>query len=75
MGETREERLREYLEENAAPGARPARGRLAAAGRARRCASGARNGARLFRRDAPPEELAPGAALDHLLLGGPSALT
>jgi len=66
MGETREERLREYLEENAAPVV----GLREGAWLRREDASlrlGGRNGARLFRRGAPPEELAPGAALDHLL--------
>jgi dipeptidase E len=66
MGETREERLREYLEENAVPvvGLRE--------GAWLRCEGGSlrlegRNGARLFRRGEAPEELAPGTALDRLL--------
>ena len=66
MGETREERLREYLEENAAPVV----GLREGAWLRREDASlrlGGRNGARVFRRGAPPEDLAPGAALDHLL--------
>ncbi len=66
MGETREERLREYLEENAAPVV----GLREGAWLRREDASlrlGGRNGARLFRPGAPPEDLAPGAALDHLL--------
>jgi dipeptidase E len=66
MGETREERLREFHEENTTPvlGLREGawarlegeRGRL-----------GGRRGARLFRRGEAPVELAPGAALDDLL--------
>jgi dipeptidase E len=66
MGETREERLREYLEENAAPVLGLREGAwLRREGRSLRL--GGRNGARLFRRGAAPEELPPGAALDHLL--------
>ena len=66
MGETREERLREYLEENAAPvlGLREGAWLRREGGSLR---LGGRNGARLFRRGAAPEELPPGAALDHLL--------
>ena len=63
MGETREDRIREYLEENDVPvvGLREGawlrvNGRLRLEGR---------NGARLFRRGEAPEELAPGAALDR----------
>ena len=66
MGETREERLREYLEENERPvvGLRE--------GAWLRLEDGAlrlegRNGARLVRRGADPEDLAPGTLLDHLL--------
>ena len=66
MGETREERLREYLEEND----RPVIGLREGAWLRREGPSlvlGGRNGARLFRRGTPPEELAPGAMLDNLL--------
>jgi dipeptidase E len=66
MGETREERLREYLEENA----QPVLGLREGAWLRREGASlrlGGRNGARLFRRGTAPEELPPGAVLDHLL--------
>jgi dipeptidase E len=66
MGETREQRLTEFLEENdrTIVGLREgawirvegARGRL-----------GGLKGARIFRRGAPPEERPPGAALDDLL--------
>lgn len=68
MGETREARLREYLEENAAPaiglreGAWLQRedGVLRLEGR----------GARLFRRDAEPQEIAAGTDVSWLLAGG-----
>ncbi len=66
MGETREERLREYLEENE----RPVIGLREGAWLRREGGSlrlEGKNGARLFRRDAEPEELDPGAPLDHLL--------
>ena len=66
MGETREERLREYLEENEAPVLGLREGAwLRVEGSEARLEGG--NGARLFRRGAEPEEIAPGAALDHLL--------
>ena len=52
MGETREERLREFLEENDGPVVGPARGRLAARRRGPRRACEGRTGARLFRRGA-----------------------
>ena len=66
MGETREERLREYLEENE----RPVIGLREGAWLRREASAlvlGGRNGARLFRRGAQPEELPPGAELDRLL--------
>ena len=66
MGETREERLREYLEENEAPVV----GLREGAWLRRESAAlvlGGRNGARIFRRAAEPEEVAPGAELDRLL--------
>jgi dipeptidase E len=66
MGETREDRLREYLEENAAPVVGLREGAwLRREGASLRL--GGRNGARLFRRAADPEELDPQAPLDHLL--------
>jgi dipeptidase E len=66
MGETREDRLREYLEENAAPVVGLREGAwLRREGASLRLEG--RNGARLFRRGAEPEELAPGAALNALL--------
>jgi dipeptidase E len=66
MGETREDRLREYLEENAFPvlGVREG-GWLRREGDTLRL--GGAHGARLFRRGAPPEEIATGADLSHLL--------
>jgi dipeptidase E len=66
MGETREERLREFLEENATPvlGLREGAWLRVEGDRAR--VEGT-NGARLFRRGIDPEELGPGAPLDHLL--------
>ena len=66
MGETREDRLREYLEENE----RPVLGIREGSWIRRdgdRLVLGGRNGARLFRREADPEEFPPGARLDSLL--------
>jgi dipeptidase E len=66
MGETREERLREYLEENEAPVVGLREGAwLRREGDA--LVLGGRSGARIFRRAAEPEEVAPGAELDRLL--------
>jgi len=66
MGETREQRLREYLEENTTPvlGIREG-GWLRREGT--RLHLGGGKSARLFRRDAEPEEIPPGADLDFLL--------
>jgi dipeptidase E len=66
MGETREERLREYLEENEAPVLGLREGAWLRRDGGRLALEGA-NGARLFRRGRAPEELAPGAPLDGLL--------
>jgi dipeptidase E len=66
MGETREERLREYLEENE----RPVVGLREGAWLRREGSSlrlEGRNGARLFRRGAEAQELAAGTGLDDLL--------
>jgi dipeptidase E len=65
MGETREDRLREYLEDNETPvlGVREG-GWLVVDGDA---VSLAGNGARLFRRGQAPLELAPGARVDAVL--------
>ena|SRR5688572_19303702 len=71
MGETREERLREYLEEND----RPVIGLREGAWLRREGSSlrlEGRNGARLFRRGADAENLAPGASLDDLLNASPT---
>lgn len=66
MGETREERLREYLEENDVPVVGLREGAwLRREGRSLRLEG--KNGARLFRRGAAPEELAPGTSVDRLL--------
>lgn len=66
MGETREDRLREYLEENETPvlGIREG-GWLEVAGDA--VSLGGANGARLFRRGLEPLEVAAGARVDALL--------
>lgn len=71
MGETREERLREYLEENEAPVLGLREGAWVRVD-GERMALGGANGARLFRRGADPLELAPGADLAGLI-DGPSA--
>jgi dipeptidase E len=69
MGETREERLREFLEENEMPVLALREGAwLRVEGGSARL-EGA-NGARIFRRGAAPEEAAPGSALDELLKNG-----
>ncbi|HWX25746.1 MAG TPA: dipeptidase PepE [Vicinamibacteria bacterium] len=66
MGETREQRLMEYLEENTAPviGLREGAWLRRHGGR---LALGGLSGARIFRRGSPPEEVSPGASLDSLL--------
>jgi dipeptidase E len=62
MGETREERLREYLEENETPVIGLREGAwIRVVGDARTLGGAA--GARVFRRDAEPVELAPGSDL------------
>jgi dipeptidase E len=66
MGETREERLREFLEENETPVLALREGAWLRVEGDRGRLEGA-NGARVFRRGREPEEIAPGAALDHLL--------
>lgn len=66
MGETREQRLREFHEENTVPvvGIREGAWIRVEDGRA---VLGGRSGARIFRRDQEPEERQPGASLDDLL--------
>lgn len=67
MGETRETRLQEYLEENAVPVLGLREGTwVRVEGSAARL-EGADAGARLFRRGSEPEELHSGACLDALL--------
>jgi dipeptidase E len=68
MGETREERLREFLEENAAVVVGLREGAwLRVEGQSMRL--GGLRGARIFRRGREPEEVLPGASLDALLEG------
>jgi dipeptidase E len=65
MGETREERIREFLEENDVPVLGLREGAwLRVEGSSARLGG---HTARLFRRGADPEELSPGAVLDGLL--------
>jgi dipeptidase E len=66
MGETREERLREYLEENETPVVGLREGAWLHREGARLTLQGA-NGARIFRRGEAPEEVASGTSLDTLL--------
>jgi len=68
MGETREERIREFLEENDVPVVGLREGTwLSREGDRLRLEGPA--GARVFRRGREPEEAKPGAALDELLRG------
>jgi dipeptidase E len=68
MGETREDRLREYLEENETPVLGLREGAwLRVEGASLRL--GGANGARIFRRGREPEEVPPEAALDERLGG------
>ena len=69
MGETREERLREFLEENETQVLGLREGAWIRVEGDRGTLEGT-NGARVFRRGADPEELAPDASLDHLLKVG-----
>jgi dipeptidase E len=67
MGETREERLLQYLEENETPVLGLREGAWIRQENAT-CTLGGAAGARLFRRGVVPEELTAGAALDALML-------
>jgi dipeptidase E len=68
MGETREDRLREYLEENAVPVVGLREGAwIRVAGTVRTL--GGATGARVFRRGSDPVELAPGSDLASALAG------
>jgi dipeptidase E len=66
MGETREERIREFLEENDRPVVGLREGAWVRIEGGRATLGGAR-GARVFRRGAAPEERGPGASLEDLL--------
>jgi dipeptidase E len=68
MGETREDRLREFLEENDVPVVGLREGAWLEVGD-RTLRLGGVRGARIFRRGAPPEEVSPGAVLDGMLTG------
>ena len=68
MGETRETRIREYLEENDRVVVGLREGAWLRVEGDRGWLEGDK-GARVFRRDTPPEELAPGSPLDALLEG------
>jgi dipeptidase E len=67
MGETREQRLREFHEENGTPVVGLREGAWLRVEGDRATLGGA-NGARIFRREREPEERKSGAALDDLLL-------
>jgi dipeptidase E len=66
MGETRETRIREYLEENDRVVVGLREGAMLAVDGPTLTLAGSR-GARVFRRAAEPEEVPPGARLDSLL--------
>lgn len=66
MGETREQRIREFHEMNSAPVIGLREGAWLDADGTRLTLAG-ETGARLFRRDQPPQEFAPGADLSFLL--------
>jgi dipeptidase E len=66
MGETREERLREFLEENEIPVLALREGAWLRVEGDQATVEGT-NGARIFRQGAEPAEVAPGAVLDDLL--------
>ncbi|MES1245024.1 MAG: dipeptidase PepE [Acidobacteriota bacterium] len=66
MGETREQRLREFHEENETPVVGLREGAWIRV-EDRRAVLGGANGARIFRRDREPEERRSGASLDDLL--------
>jgi dipeptidase E len=66
MGETREERIREFLEENDRPVVGLREGAWIRVEGERATLGGGR-GARIFRRGGAPEERGPGAGLEDLL--------
>jgi dipeptidase E len=67
MGETREQRLLEFLEENDVPVVGLREGTWLAVEDGRLRLEGAAAGARVFRRGAPPEDVGAGSVLDRLL--------
>lgn len=67
MGETQEERIRQFLEENTTPVAGLREGAMVRAEAASFELRGAAAGARIFRRGEDPVEVTTGARLDHLL--------
>ena len=67
MGETREQRLLEFLEENDVPVVGLREGTWLAVQDGGLRLEGAAAGARVFRRGAPPEDVGAGSALDRLL--------
>jgi len=70
MGETREQRLAEFHEENELPVLGLREGAMLRVEQGPRMTLAGSRGARLFRRGKDPVELAPGASLDHLLPKG-----
>jgi len=66
MGETREERLLQFLEENETPVIGLREGAMIRVERGSAVLKGS-SGARIFRRGQPPQEVLPGAELDDLL--------
>jgi dipeptidase E len=69
MGETREDRIMQFHEENATPVLGLREGTWLRRDDARVTLGGGVPGARLFRRGATPQELKPGADLSDLLSG------
>ena len=69
MGETREDRIREFLEENDVPVLGLREGAWLRIDGTRGSVEGAAS-ARVFRRGRPPEERAPGSPIDDLLASG-----
>ena len=66
MGETREERILQFLEENETPVVGLREGAIIRIERGEALLKGS-TGARNFRRGQPPQEVLPGAELDDLL--------
>jgi dipeptidase E len=70
MGETQEERILQFLEENDAAVVGLREGAFLRVDGAEVFLGGA-HGARIFRRGVPPAEARPGSRIDHLIRGGP----